>query len=192
MNRQNQNQNQNYLNSKFIKIIQYTLENYFNTKIIDFPNKINQQDKSFYISFNIENHKNEFCIEFKIKEKVDLNTIFDFNKIKLIGEAKIIKYGNSTSCTNNKVGEEKINIYNYLCSKNANKLFLIYNYIKFEANELYIWTEKYGWRNKSMCCGMIKPIHLLASNNQHFDNLICRNQKDIKDLLFHITNELLF
>ena len=191
MNRQNQSQNQNYFNSKFIKIIQYTIENYFNTKIIDFPNKINQQDKSFYISFNIENQKNEFCIELKIKQKIDLNTIFDSNKIKLIGEAKIIKYGNLHSCSNIKE-EEKINIYNYLFSENAIKLFLIYNYIKFEANELYIWTEKYGWRSKSMCHGMIKPTHLLASLNQHFDNLICRNQKDIKDLLFHITNELLF
>jgi len=105
-----------------------------------------------------ENHINEICIEFKIKEKVDLNTIFELNKIKLIGEAKIIKYGNSTSCTN--IKDEKINIYNYLCSVNANKLFLIYNYIKFD-NDLYIWTEKYGWKSKSMCCGMIKPIHLL-------------------------------
>jgi len=99
MSKQNQSQNkkwckyynQYYFNSKFTKIIQYTIENYFNTKIINFPNKINQQDKSFYISFNIEQcscerktHKSEFCIIFTIKEKVDLNTVFELNKIKLI------------------------------------------------------------------------------------------------------------
>ena len=73
-------------------------------------------------------YKSEFRIIFTIEEKVDLNTVFEFNKLKLIGEAKIIKYGNSTSCTNLK--NEKICLYNYLCTNNTNKLFYIYEYIK--------------------------------------------------------------
>ena len=74
-------------------------------------------------------------------------------------------------------------IYNYLCSENANKLFYIYEYIKFDK-ELYIWTEKYGWKSKSMCHEVIKPAHLLSSLNVHFNDLINTNKTNLNNLLY--------
>ena len=56
------------------------------------------------------------------------------------------------------------------------------NYFKFEK-ELYIWTEKYGWKSKSMCRGMIKPTNLLSLLNVHFNNLINSNKTNLNNLL---------
>ena len=66
------------------------------------------------------------------------------------------------------------------------------NILKYFDKELYIWAEKYGWKSKSMCRGMIKRIHLLFSLNEYFNNLICKNIKDVKDLLYYITIESLY
>jgi len=76
------NLNQLNTNSKLLKIIQYTLENYFNILIDNFPKIIKQKDKSFYISFYMKKcscekktHKNKFHIIFNIKEGVDLSIL---------------------------------------------------------------------------------------------------------------------
>jgi len=55
-----------------------------------------------------------------------------------------------------------------------------------EAKELYIWTEKYGWKSKSMCCGMIKPTNLLSSLNINFNDLINTNKTNLNNLLKEI------
>ena len=139
-------------NFRFLKIIKYTLENYFNVLIDNFPNQIKKIEESFYISFYLnkcscekKTYKNKFHIIFNIKKDIDLNTIFNCNNnIILIDKAKIKKHGNPFSCKNFK--DEEINIYIIVyIQKMQINYFLFMNILSLMKNYIFGLLKDGKW-----------------------------------------------